>query len=85
MVVDLLLGSLDSDFLTLLGLSKDLLCRDLHGRGILVFNLLMHEDVVVFVGYYFAAQSEDPCTGIRFMIERRLLFALGLLLSMVMQ
>lgn len=43
MVVDLLLGGLDSDFLTLLGLSKNLLRRDLHGRGILVFNLLMHK------------------------------------------
>lgn len=41
MVVDLLFGGLNSDFLTLLGLSKNLLRRDLHGRGILVFNLFM--------------------------------------------
>lgn len=41
MVMDLLLGGLDSDFLTLLGLSQNLLRRDLHGRGILVFNLFM--------------------------------------------
>ena len=39
--MNLLLGDLNSNLLTLLGLSKDLLRRDLHGRGILVFNLFM--------------------------------------------
>ena len=40
MVVNLLLGDTDGDLLTLLSLAKNLLGRDLHGRGILVLDLI---------------------------------------------
>lgn len=39
-VVNLLLGDTDGDLLTLLGFAKNLLGRDLHGRGILVLDLI---------------------------------------------
>lgn len=40
MVVNLLLRDTDGDLLTLLGLAKNLLGRDLHWRGILVLDLI---------------------------------------------